>query len=349
MITISAIAIMISDTKAKESSPYIKSMEKPDINTVLLKFLNETYHVTDINQLNKLFNKIYYKKKINKYMRKVLVFIKGGISDSLPKKNMWLVSRLRVSRKQLKAYIDKICETINSFESVKYISALSGNKEVSDSKRNYKLDHLSDHYKDALIYMVDFLLTCTCIAKMLFVERMIRLMPQNSEFKKIIENMASSIDDHNMIISKSRPVYKQYYQAELGYVSGDDFLYGMAITIMVNNIKKKEQLNVDTRCSQYSNYYYHVFQNDMKSWLDDLAKEDNTTDIGALILKKIDASIYDNYDMLIDALSELLSWENYYKQRVVYHKRERDKERYLKGDFENEVLEISDFTKYNVE
>ena len=343
MITISAMAIMLSDTKAKTASPYIKSMTKADIKVVLLRFLKETFNATDIGQLNRLFNKHFYKKKIRRYMRRILAFVKGGISDSLPKRNMWLIKRMRISGKQMKTYVDKICETINSFESVKYISALSGNKETSDSKRNYKLDHLSDNYKDALIYMVDFLLTCTCISKMLFVERMIRRMPVDSEFKKIIDNMANSIEDHNLIISKSRPVYKQYYQAELGYISGDDFLYGMAITIMVNNIKKKEPLNPDNQIKEYSNLNYHMFEGDMKSWLDELAKDDKTIDIGTLILQVITLSIKNNYGLLISALSELLLWENYYKQRVEFNKREKDKERYLRGDFENEVLEITKF------
>jgi len=349
IITISAMAIMLGDTKAKASSPYIKSMAKSDINTVLLRFMKETYHATDIDEINTLFNKSYYKQRIKKYMRKVLVFVKGGISDSLPKKKMILISRLRISGKQMKAYLDKICETMNTFESVKYITALSGNKEVSDSKRNYKLDHLSDNYKDALIYMIDFFLTCTCISKMLFVERMVRSIPENSEFKKIIDNMAISIDDHNLIISKSRPIYKQYYQAELGYINGDDLLYGMAITIMVNNVLKKKYPYPDTHISNNSTFDYKMFVSDMYSWLDVIAQADDTADVGTLILQQITLSIQDNYDMMIDALSELLSWENYYKQRVIYHKRERDKERYLKGDFNNEVLEISEFQKYNKE
>ena len=343
MITLSAIAIMLGDTKAKAASPYIKSLKKTDIRTVLLRFLKDTYNATDIAQLNKLFNKTYYKRKVKKYMRKVTVFVKSGISDSLPKRNMWLLTRLRVASRQKKAYIEKLCESINSFESVKYISALSGNKEISDSKKNYKLDHLSDNYKDALIYMVDFLLSCTCISKMLFVESMIRRMPANSEFKQIIENMANSIDDHNLIISKSRPIYKQYYQAQLGYIGGDDLLYGMAITIMVNNIKKTEPIKMDIKANSYNTINYHLFERDMQQWLDSLAKDDNTDDIGTLILHRITLSIKGNYDVLITALGELLSWENYYNQRVAYHKRERDKERYLRGDFDNEVIEMKKF------
>ena len=343
MITISAIAIMLSDTNAKAGSPYIKTLQKTDIRAVLLRFLKDAYLATDIGQINKMFDKTYYKRKIHKYMKKVMIFVKSGISDSLPKKNMWLVSRLRVSSVQTKTYIEKICETISSFESVKYISALSGNKEISDSKRNYKLDHLSDNYKDALIYLVDFLLTCTCISKMLFVEKMIRKMPENSEFKKIIENMAKSIDDHNLIINKSRPVYKQFYQSELGYISGDDLLYGMAITIMVNNVKKTDEMDMDVSGSKYSSANFHIFERDMQAWLDELSKQDGCDDIGTLILRKITLTIKNDYDVLITALGELLTWESFYKQRVAFHRRERDKERYLRGDFENEVIEMSKF------
>ncbi|MCL2079707.1 MAG: hypothetical protein FWH17_07695 [Oscillospiraceae bacterium] len=353
MITVSAIAIMLSDTNAKAASPYIKALEKTNIKPVLLKFLKDTYYAADIGQINKLLNKSYYKKIIKKYMRRTVVFVKRGVSDSFPKKNMWLAKRLRRSSLQAKTYIDKVCQTIDTFESVKYISALSGGEEISASRRNYKLDHLSDNYKDALIYLFDFLLTCTCISKMLFVERMIRKMPADSEFAKIVSNMAKSIDNHNTIISKSRPVYKQYYQPELGYISGDDFLYGMAVIIMVNNIKKTAQLDLDALKIGGRGQNLHEFNQDMRSWLDSMAREKvypaaktdmpylPALDIGTLVLKKVALSIQNNYNLLISAFGELSNWEEYYGGRVGFYEKERDKERYLRGDFGQEIQELS--------
>ena len=44
--------------------------------------------------------------------------------------------------------------------------------------------------------------------------------------------------------------------------------------------------------------------------------------------------------MLTNALQELTNWENYYSQRVAYYKKERDRERYLMGDFEKEKEEL---------
>ena len=336
MITTSAIAIMLSDTKSKTMSPYIKSMKKPDVRPILLKFCKDSYHATDIEQLNRLYNKTYYKLKIARYLYRVTVFVKRGIGDTLPRRIA--LTRARVTKNR---FINKICETLNTFESVKYISALSGNEKLSDSKRNYKLDHLSENYKDALIYLMDLLLTCTCISKMLFVERMIKRMNDDSEFKKIIYNMTQSIDDHNLIISKSRPIYKQYYQAELGYINGDDLLYGMAITIMVNNAKKKVEVsNTDILELAGGPQRAHDFKTSMLEWLDKLAVNDDVTDIGTLILQKITLSIKDNYYLLVSALGELTSWENYYSYRVAYYNKERDKDRYLKGDFAREKEEI---------
>jgi len=335
MITTSAIAIMLSDTKTKAASPYIQSLKKPDIRVILLKFCQDTYFATDIEQLNKLFSKSYYKWKILRYLGKVTVFVKRGIGDSLPRRVAFRKARVTKNR-----FITKICETINTFESVKYISALSGNEEISDSKRNYKLDHLSENYKDALIYLVDLLLTCTCISKMLFVERMIKKMDPNSEFNKIITNMALSIDNHNLIISKSRPIYKQYYQSELGYINGDDLLYGMAITIMVNRVKKIAIRDTDILQINKESQNTLEFKQSMLKWLDGLSIHDSVEDVGTLILQKINLSIKGNYGMLTNALQELTNWENYYSQRVAYHKKERDRERYLKGDFEKEKEEL---------
>jgi len=334
MITTSAIAIMLSETNAKASSPYINSLKKPDTREVLLKFCQETYFATDIEQINSLFNKSYYKWKVFRYLGRVTVFVKRGIGDSLPRRIAFRKARTTKNR-----FINKICETLNTFESVKYISALSGNEEMSDSKRNYKLDHLSENYKDALIYLVDLLLTCTCISKMLFVERMIRRMDKNSEFNKIITNMAKSIDNHNLIINKSRPIYKQYYQAELGHISGDDFLYGMAITIMVNRVRKVAVKNADILKINRSPRNTAEFTQDMKKWMDWLAKTDEVDDIGTVILQRITLSVRDNYGMLTSALQELMNWENYYKKRVSYYKKERDKDRYLVGDFGQETEE----------
>jgi len=165
-------------------------------------------------------------------------------------------------------------------------------------------------------------------------------MDPNSEFSKIITNMAQSIDNHNLIISKSRPIYKQYYQDELGYISGDDLLYGMAITIMVNRVKKVDIKNTDILQINRTLSNTRDFKQDMLRWLDGLSKEDKVEDIGTLILQKITLSIHDNYGLLTNALQELTNWENYYQQRVAYYKKEKDKERYLKGDFEKEKEEV---------
>jgi len=335
MITTSAIAIMLSGTEDKASSPFIFNVKKPDIGEVLLKFCDDSYFADDIKKLEELFDKSYYKWKIVRYFGRLSVFVKRGIGDSLPRKVALL--KARSTRRNI---INRICDTINTFESVKFISALSGNNELSSSKRNYKLDHLSENYKDALIYLVDFLLTCTCIAKMLFVERMIKNMDKNSEFYRIITNMTQSIDDHNLIINKSRPIYKQYYQSELGYINGDDLLYGMAITIMVNKIKKDDSKTTDVLKIDFNHKLSWDFNKKMAAWLDELSKDDNVEDIGTLILQKIVLSINDNYEMLISELSELTNWEDYYSQRVSYHNKERDRERYLKGDFEKEKEEI---------
>jgi hypothetical protein len=341
MITASAIAIMLSDTKAKTASPFISDLKKPEITSLLLRFCKDTYFATDIEQLNKLFNKSYYRRKINRYLAKVTLFVKRGISYSQVKKRTLLLFRnLRRARIQKNIHINKICETINTYEAVKYIPALSANEEISDSKMSYKLDHLSENYRDALIFLVDILLSCTCISKMLFVERMIKKMNPDSEFNKIIANMALSIDSHDIIINKSRPIYKQYYQAELGYINGDDLLYGMAITIMVNKARKVKMGDISGLVPDYVPQDIQSFNENMLDWLDGLAKDGMVADIGASILQRTTLSIKNNYNLLICALGELTSWEEYYSYKVGYYKMERNRVRYLKGDFDLEKEEV---------
>jgi hypothetical protein len=175
---------------------------------------------------------------------------------------------------------------------------------------------------------------------MLFVERMIKKIDEKSEFKKIITNMATSIDNHNLIINKTRPIYKQFYQSELGYVNGDDLLYGMAITIMVNRVKKTEAEHTNKLRIDHESRNINEFGIGMIKWLDEQAIENSIDDIGMLILQRITMSIKGKFGLLINALQELTNWENYYKQRVAYYKKERDKERYLKGDFGTETDEL---------
>lgn len=329
MMTASAISIMLCETKHRAASPYLKGVKKPDVRAVLLRFCNDTYFANDIRQIDKIFSKSYYKRKVGRYFGSLKRAIRRGISDSF---------QVRVSvtraRKQRNTFINKICETINNFESVKYIPALSGNEEISDSKRNYKLDHLNPNYKDGLIYMVDLLLTCTCISKMLFVERKINEMDENSEFYTIIGNMVRSLDNHNMIINKSRPLYKQYYQSELGYIHGDDLLYGLAITIMVNRIKKNFSVNGASAPDVSKPVDFHRFKSEMSAWLDALARNGNVVDdVGTLILRRITTTIKDDYALLITAFQGLVFWENHYYQQVAYYKKEEDRRRYLSGNF----------------
>jgi len=335
MITASAIALMLSDTKARSASPYIRTIKKPDIRIILLKFLQDSYFATDIEQINELYNKSYYKKQINKHLRPITVFIRQGIEHALPRKGA-----MKIARKTKNRFIEKVCESIGTFENVKYISALSENEEISESRRNYKLDHLNENYKDAMIYLMDILLTCTCISKILFVERMIKNMDENSEFNQIITNMAASITNHNVIINKSRPIYKQYYQAELGYINGDDLLYGMAITIMVNRIRKVDFGNTDILYVNTNYRSANELAEDMYMWLDEMARYNDIDNIGTLILQKVTLSVRNNYGLLTLALQELTHWEETYKQRVLYYKKELDKERYLRGNFEEEAEEL---------
>jgi len=328
MMTASAIAIMLCEAKIREASPYLSKLKKPDIRAVLLEFCADTYPANDIRQIDKLFNQSYYKRKVNRHLKKIKPFVRNGIRDSLPGGIPY--SRIR---KQSDTFIDRICESISDYESVKYTPALSGNEELADSKRNYRLDHLHIHYKDALIYLADVLLTCACISKVLFVERMVDKIDDESEFYKILENMVKSIENHNEIIEKSRPLYKQYYQDELGFIHGDDLLYGLAITVMVNRIKKNLQNSPENPISD-DTADVSGFKADMLKWLDSLAKEGVVDDVGTLILQRITTRIKNNFELLTDMLQELTSWENFYSQRVEYYAKEEDRKRYLTGDFD---------------
>jgi len=114
----------------------------------------------------------------------------------------------------------------------------------------------------------------------------------------------------------------------------------MAITIMVNRAKKVAINNTEILQINQGITNTREFKQDMLKWLDNLSKEDKVEDIGTLILQKITLSISNNYGLLTNALQELTNWENYYKQRVAFYKKERDKERYLIGDFNKEKEEI---------
>ena len=223
-------------------------------------------------------------------------------------------------------------------------------KTISTYGQDYNIDGFFDgdtldyRYKDSFRYLVDVLATCTCISKMIFIERKVKQIDDNNEFYKIIFNMAQEIKDVDVIIKKSRPIYDEFYKSTLGFIN-DELLYGISIVTLTNRINNKERskkdkeiLNIkDEKIDNFTELDIH-----MKEWIAFVADTYRNLEINKFILFKIiDTINIKNFDLLINSLGKTNEYSKIYYERVEHNNIVSDKDRYLKGDFEKEKIELS--------
>lgn len=334
ILIINAIANMINETKDKYNNATLfnSQLVEIDISKVLLDFSKDSYMITDVYTLNNLYTKSYYKKMVSKHLSNLEKSVRNHVVRSIP-------SNQRVQAINIyKEYINISLDIVSKGELIKFLSSVSTIEDTETLKQIDEVFEKVDYkYRDILIYIVDILQTCTCISKMLFVERKISELNENSEFYKIVSNMSKEINDLNLIISKTKPIYEEFYKSELGFIS-DELLYNIGITIMVNKIKQKKLSEKELEILDIKNDVRN-FNVEMKSWLYELAKSKKIIEIEKYMLYKITLTIKQDFDLLIKYLGSVNDYLSYYYEQKSFNKKKSDKERYLAGDFSKEKKE----------
>lgn len=236
-------------------------------------------------------------------------------------------------------------DTMESYVQIKFYRNITSSIDEYDKYKDYGIgENINYTYKDCFVYLIDLLATCSCIAKMIFIERKVSQLNTEHEFYKIINNMVKEIKDVDTIIRKSRPIYDEFYKSDLGFII-DELHYGIAVTIIVNKINnkpfsKKDETILDIGEEKINDLA--MFDNLMNEWINIVAENNRTLDIEKYIVFKLINTIeLKNFDLYFSALSRVNEYANLYYCRVQRNNKASDRERYLNGDFEKEKKEIS--------
>ena len=336
IMTVHAIAKMISESREKHNSALNRDMPEINISKLVLSFCKDSQKLEDEYELNDLYTKEYYARKINDCCSEMSNYIKNKIKENLAPQN---------NNRYIDIYnscLDLFTEAMPSISGLKFYKTIS--KYGDDSAVEGLFKNVNYSFNGALRYLTDVLATCTCISKMIFVERKIKQLDNNNEFYQIISNMAKELKDTDVIIEKSKNVYNEFYKSSLGFIN-DELLYGMAIAIMVNRINNKKLSKKDEEIlSLNTGKAEDVLSLDkiMKEWIKIVAEKHRNLEMNILLLNKIvDTIDIKNFDLLLNSLGRFNEYSELYYLEVEKNNKISDKNRYLKGDFEKEKKELS--------
>lgn len=336
IMTIRAIAKMISESRERHDSVFNEDMPEISISELVMAFCKDSQKIEDEYELNNIYSSYYYIGKMNKYCIELTNYIKMKIKEMLPEQNKF--KYVDVYNK----YMDIFMEGMESVSELKFYKTISvyGDDSTVDSL----FEQLDYRYKDAFRYLIDVLATCTCISKMIFVERKVKQLDDNNDFYKIISNMSKEIKDVDTIIKKSRPIYDEFYKVSLGFIN-DELLYGMAIAILTNSFNNKKTSKTDEEILDIQEEKIvdlSELDEHMREWIFTVADKHRNLEIDRYILFKITNTIdIQDFDLLLNSLGKANEYANLYYYNVEHNNKASDKDRYLKGDFEREKIELS--------
>lgn len=339
VITMHAIANMVSETKEKHKSIFNDDMPEINMSDLVMSFCKDIQCIENEYELNNLYTSKYYINKINRECPQLSNYIKVKIRKSLNSQNKSRYTEVYNN------YLKIFMEAMDTYVGIKFYRNVSSNSDELEKYKDYGVDESVDYtYRSCFIYLIDLLATCTCIAKMIFIEKKVSQLDHEHEFYKIINNMVNEIKDNDIIIKKSRPVYDEFYKSDLGFIN-DELHYGIAITIIANKINdksfsKKDETILDIGKEKINDL--STFDNVMKKWINAIADKYRTLDVERyIIFKTINTIELKNFDLYFKSISNVNEYARIYYFNVEHNNKASDKDRYLNGDFEKEKKELS--------
>lgn len=346
LVNLAVISKMIGETKEKYNA--VASYGIPEINMsdIILAFCKDMLNVKNEEELNNLYSPKYYLDKIDRYCSKTKYYIINNV------KNLLLPQYKNDYTNLYDRYISNYLEAIDEFVDSKYYGTIFNSNFISNINKTVSKLEIDDRINGCFYYVIDTLATCTCISKIMFVQKRTMKLSENDEFYKIIFNMSKEINDIDTVVNKSKPIYDEFYKSSLGFID-DKLLYRIAIINLINRFKDTELQSSEVVGKNAENKRFKNisdFDNYIKDRISVLSKENKNLDIKNYILLVIINTIeYDNFDLLINALGLVDNYSKLYFDTVEHNNKEFDKERYLIGDFQKEKLELSGkFTLNNI-
>lgn len=321
--TIDFITEMMQNVEKKSKITDKYKIKKIDIISMLTEFLIDTEAVEDINDFSKIYNTIYLKNKIKKYF---------GCNKIIIEKALEAYREVTYNEK-----IDEICTKINDYCSIK----LKATYIKINNTNIYGIcgeGYLCMPYQLVFDYLVDVLTTCICITKLVFIDKEAKNIKKDNEFFVIISNMSKEINDIEIIIQKTKPLYQEFYKEDLGNIK-NDILYRYFVKLLVMKINEKEEKILCKTKEKCNNI--EEFDKLMEEWISDFAENNKSIDIYPYILNQIKYTINpNNFKLFIEATNQIYKYVGLYNYNVNYREKVNMRERYLQGDFAKEKDEI---------
>ena len=336
ILTLNAIAQIVSDVKEKYEGAYNSDLPKIDISELVLVFCKDTWRFKTEIELNLLYQKGYYIQKINQCCPKLKLYLQNSMRKTFANQN------------QANVFYNNLLNIL--VDSVDTCSMAKLYNTVTTHKIDNSLGDTIDYrYRDAFLYLLELLSMGTCVSKMMFINRQVLNLSEDDEFYSIVSNMIREFKEPDLIIDKVRPIYDEFYSVKHGYIK-DDLLFAMFIVVLCNKINQKPLSDKDSKILDIDDEKYTDFielDGYIRRWLYALADTHRDLDINRYIIFKITNSInLDDFDLFFEALSMTKEYVSLYSKNVKYNNKVSDKERYLRGDFKKEKAQLD--AKYSL-
>lgn len=176
-----------------------------------------------------------------------------------------------------------------------------------------------------------------CICKILYINNKINRINSDSEVYKIVKNMLENINDKETIINKFKPLHDEFYKEQFGNLN-DDNLYVIALNILIEKVKSEtnnlEKINKEAKIIDTK-----ILDNITKT-IELKAKEEEKVNIIEEMINTmcIESDLCGLKDYM-EVICTIPILENKYNCMYDSNKNERDKNRYLTGNFDLEKKE----------
>lgn len=325
LISKKALSKMLSENDNIYSTPSLKN-NKSEIRSALYQMLNDTKQFKTIFDFENLYTKGYFVNIIEKYFFEIILNVEKNNEYDIEVDDLYFGCE-----NIYKWSLNKInyCFFDDLPKSLYIIGRTCGIKEINT--------------------IINLLTIYSAITIIVFLESKINNLSLNDELYKIISKMITEIGDMEIIYKKLLPIYHEFYREKLGFVN--DNMFKIAIIIIKDTTDNSNEIDNSILTYGESNYEnidnISSLDNVIKFWLESLAKGDVKINNSIIcIVAKIDKSIIDDNDLLLDSFHQTYKWNNYYKDKITLEKKQRNKRRYLNGDFTLEKEEKS--LKYNM-
>lgn len=319
------------DNNKKQANECLK---KVNFSELIDEFYSQTKNCKTLEEFNLVLTNKFYKEIITKHFSEVVNYIKRYIIF-----NTNVNERISI----LKNYNNIINNiTINNTYK-EFLEKYSCKFQLYSRIKIYRFDsqtipHPNKVCNIELTYILETVALCETFFRLLVIEKCVINSNSKSDFYIMVSNMTKQIKDINLVENK----IGKFYTGEFGYYSKHYLFKSILIFISEKENEKDFNIKKDFNNSIVETSNLQTIEEKMLEYSYSLVDKHANCDIELLMLNKIYTMLYENsfreYIYFLQRIPDYMSKLNY-KREIL--KIEKEKERYLKGDFSNELKETS--------